>query len=84
MGSSKRYNDPSPRLCKLNPPPVGVGSAGTCGSTSLLDSLVRGNDTLPGVIGEASDISAFANDTFRIFKLDEEKFFRIVVGGGIA
>jgi hypothetical protein len=44
---------------------------------------VRGNEALPGVIGEASDISAFAKDRFRIFKLEEEKFFRMVVGGGI-
>jgi hypothetical protein len=45
--------------------------------------LVRANEALPGVIGEASDVSAFVTDRLRAFKLEEEKFFRTVVGGGI-
>jgi hypothetical protein len=34
------------------------------------------------VIGDASDISAVVTDRFRILRLEEEKFFRIVAGGG--
>jgi hypothetical protein len=56
---------------------------GACGSASRLDSLVRGKEALPGVIGEASYISVVVTDRFRILRLEEEKFFRIVVGGGI-
>jgi hypothetical protein len=56
--------------------PVGVGNTGADAVIPLLASVLMENVALPGVIGDMSTTSAPVTDKFRIFRLEDDMFFR--------
>ncbi len=55
---------------------VGVGKTGVNAIVPFRASALAGNDALPGVKGEMSEVSAVVTDRLRIFRLEDDMFFR--------
>ena len=77
--SSNKYSPPAlvPSMAKLSP--VGVGITGVAPAMPRRGSVAE-NVALPGVKGDTSDPSAVVTERFRIFKLEDEMFFRSTLG----